>query len=348
MIYKSKDVNTNINISNIDIGNIGAKFYTEDEGTASIRIFIKWNNQAVNLNFTNLSPKLDLFLADGSIFTDEPVRIIMPESGVIQYDIRNDVIRHAGNVNAKLFLESESESVHVANFSFTIVDSGVEGKVQKEINVPLLKETVQKLITENSDLILGEGFKEEVANNFFNYAKTNPKNFQGPQGERGLQGEQGPKGDTGLTGERGPKGDKGDTGPIGPQGIKGDTGAQGPKGEGGTTITDTGWIPLTLQNGAKNKFDTDPSAYKVVDMGGKKIVSIKMYFTATQSGITIAKVPNEISTGDFSLNIPIYSGNSNLIDYMYIKGIFIYFGANNTSLLTSDSANHKAFITYTL
>ena len=52
---------------------------------------------------------------------------------------------------------------------------------------------------------------------------------QGPQGERGLQGEQGPKGDKGDTGEQGPQGPKGDTGAVGPQGL------QGEKGEPGTT-----------------------------------------------------------------------------------------------------------------
>lgn len=194
MIYKSKDVNTNINISDIEIGNIGAKFYTEDEGTASIRIFIKWNNQAVNLNLTDLTPKLDLFLADGSIFTDEPIRIITPESGVIQYDIRNEVIRHAGNVNAKLFLESENESVHVANFSFTIVDSGVEGKVQKEVSVNLVEDTVRTIMNEDVEI------------------------FRGPKGEKGDTGEKGEKGDTGDKGEKGEKGEQGIQGVPGPMG----------------------------------------------------------------------------------------------------------------------------------
>lgn len=327
MIYKSKDVNTNINISNIDIGNIGATFYTEDEGTASIRIFIKWNNKAVNLNLTNLKPKLDLFLADGSIFTDEPIRIITPETGVIQYDIRNEVIRHAGNVNAKLFLESENESVHVANFSFTIVDSGVEGKVQKEINIPLLKDAVQKLITENSDMILGEGFKDEVSSNFIQYAKNNPDEFKGPQGERGKQGIQGPIGNTGETGATGPKGDKGDigiqgpqgeTGLTGPKGDKGDTGSvgpkgdkgdpfkytdftqsqldalKGPKGDSGVVISDTGWLDIVLQNGVVPfSSDTTPK-YRIIKINRISYVYIKgtiKNITATQT--TFGSIPVE-------------------------------------------------------
>ncbi|MGU3490529.1 BppU family phage baseplate upper protein [Staphylococcus saprophyticus] len=248
MIYKSKDVNTNINISDIEIGNIGAKFYTEDEGTASIRIFIKWNNQAVNLNLTDLTPKLDLFLADGSIFTDEPIRIITPESGVIQYDIRKEVIRHAGNVNAKLFLESENESVHVANFSFTIVDSGVEGKVQKEVSVNLVRDTVERIMSEDLTVLLDSGFKSELTNDLQTYLQDNNDIFKG---EKGDTGEQGPQGDIGLTGPKGEKGEqgiqgiqgpKGDTGQTGAKGEKGDKGEQGPqgvkgdKGEKGDTL----------------------------------------------------------------------------------------------------------------
>ena len=63
---------------------------------------------------------------------------------------------------------------------------------------------------------------------------------QGPQGERGLQGEPGPvgsqgeRGPQGEMGEPGPKGDKGDQGLQGEPGPRGDQGERGPKGETGS------------------------------------------------------------------------------------------------------------------
>lgn len=63
---------------------------------------------------------------------------------------------------------------------------------------------------------------------------------QGPQGERGLQGEPGPvgpqgeRGPKGEMGEPGPKGDKGDQGLQGEPGPRGDQGERGPKGETGS------------------------------------------------------------------------------------------------------------------
>lgn len=250
MIYKQKDVTANINNKSVDIGNIGVNFYTEDEATASIRLNIKSNGQEIDLTNIDMKPKLDVFCSDGSIFMDEPLEVILAQKGIVQYIIPPKVIKHVGTNEAKLFLESESASVHVANFSFTIVDSGVEGKVEKEIDIPLLKDTVQKLITDNSDLILGEGFKDEVANNFIEYAKTNPELFKGPQGERGLQGEQGLQGERGEQGFQGIIGPKGDTGSQGLQGIQGVKGDKGDPGE--VNVSDTGWLPLTLLNNIQN------------------------------------------------------------------------------------------------
>lgn len=349
MIYKNKDIETNINNKTVDIGNVGVRFYTEDENTGSIRIFIKWNGKSVDLDSINMRPKLDLFLSDGSIFIDETLNIISPKSGLIQYNIPNKVIKHAGIVNAKLFLESEEHSVHVANFNFTISDSGVEGKVQKEISVPLLKETVQKLINENSDLILGEGFKDEVANNFIEYAKTNPDDFKGPQGERGLPGKDGIDGVNGQEGKQGVKGNPGEKGePFkysdftteqlnNLKGPKGDpfkytdfTQAQldalkGPKGDNGVAITDTGWLDIVLQNGVVSYSSATTPKYRIIKIGTSSYVYVKgtvRNFTASVT--TIGGVPkeyadsaypvilNEVGGGATSftgINISAYTGN---------------------------------------
>ena len=203
VIYKNKDIEANINERGVELGNINVNFYTEDKGTSSIRIYLNWNKNRINLNSINMQPQLDLFHSDGSIFMDEKVDIILAEQGLIQYKITDQVIKHPGTINAKLFLKNEKESIHVENFSFNIKDSGVEGAISKEININLVEDTVKKIMNEYPELFKGEkGDKGE-------------QGIQGPrgvQGERGLQGEQGLKGDTGSQGIQGFKGDKGDKG----------------------------------------------------------------------------------------------------------------------------------------
>lgn len=270
MIIKMTDVETNISTTNVDIGDIGSQFYTEDENTAFIRIRINYDGQPVNLNDTDMKPKLDLFMQDGSIFIDEPTEMLIAESGLIQYNIPTKVIKHAGRVSCKLFLDNGTDSVHVANFTFNIVDSGVENIVAKEINVELLKDTVRKVIDENSDSILGENFKNEVSNNFLEYAKTHTEEFKGPKGD---------------TGE---KGDTGQKGSVGPQGPKGDTGS--------VNITDSGWLPLTLLNGA-TKFDYAgvmiPS-YRILIINNTKIVQVYGMFSGLKSNTVFANIPSNI------------------------------------------------------
>lgn len=219
MINKHKDIETNISSSNIDIGDIGCRFYTEDENIAFIRINIKYDGQPVDLTDNEeMKPKLDLFMQDGSIFIDEPLEILIPQSGSMQYNIPNKVIKHAGKVNCKLFLDNGTKSVHVSNFSFTIVDSGVEDVVAKEISVNLVKDTVRKILSEDLTEVLDNGFKEQLTKDLQTYLSDNDSKFKGD------------KGDKGDTGERGLKGDTGDMGPQGLQGIPGKNGRDGLNG----------------------------------------------------------------------------------------------------------------------
>src|SRR5699024_6587027 len=184
----------------------------------------------------NMQPQLDLFHSDGSIFMDEKVDIILAEQGLIQYKITDQVIKHPGTVNAKLFLKNEQESIHVANFSFNIKDSGVTDAVDKEITVNLVDDSVRRIIQENAIELLGEGFKDDVSIELQNYVTSNTELFKGPKGDEGKQGQRGPqgfKGDTGEQGIQGVPGPKGDTGEQGPQGEQGIQGEEGPEGKQG-------------------------------------------------------------------------------------------------------------------
>lgn len=99
-------------------------------------------------------PRLDLYAKDGSIFTNEPMTIILPEQGLIQYKVSDYVIRHEGKMDCKLFLYNGTESVHVANFYFVIKDSGVTGAIGKEIHVEILEDMVRDTILENKAMFV--------------------------------------------------------------------------------------------------------------------------------------------------------------------------------------------------
>ncbi|MDK1672706.1 BppU family phage baseplate upper protein [Staphylococcus saprophyticus] len=236
-IYKNKDITTSIDTEKMSINNSDTYFYTEDKGSAALRIFINHRKTPFNLDNTNLKPVLDLFHTDGSIWLDEPLEIIMSDKGILQYDIPNNVIAHAGQIKAKLFLRNTEQSVHVANFDFFIKDSGIEGAVEKEISLNSVENTVRRIMSDDLTVLLDSGFKTELTTDLQNYISDNSEQFKSPQGERGLQGErgvQGERGEKGIQGATGPKGEKGDVGPQGPQGergIKGETGERGPKGD---------------------------------------------------------------------------------------------------------------------
>ena len=231
MLQKLTDVDTNINVSTAENGFIGANFYTEDDGSAYIRITIRDNNEVLDFNKTDMIPRLDLFSSDGSIFTNEPLEVILPEYGVIQYKVSDNVIKHAGKVDAKLFLANEKDSVHVANFYFTITDSGMTGPIGKEIHVDSLQNLVKNVMKENAIGLLDENFKSKLEKDLQTYVTENPDLFKGEKGEQGPAGQDGKDGKNGNPGPQGPPGEQGVQGPQGIQGEKGETGLQGPKGE---------------------------------------------------------------------------------------------------------------------
>ncbi|WFG83406.1 BppU family phage baseplate upper protein [Staphylococcus haemolyticus] len=233
MLQKMTDVATNINVSTAENGFIGANFYTEDDGSAYIRITIKDNNQVLDFNKTDMLPRLDLFCSDGSIFTNEPLDILIPDKGVIQYKVSDNVIAHPGRMDAKLFLANENDSIHVANFYFTIIDSGMTGPIGKEIHVDSLKKLVQEVMRQNSLGLLDDEFLSKVQTDLKSYVQDNDELFKGNKGDKGDKGEQGPKGDKGEIGPQGVQGPAGKDGKDGINGIDGKNGLDGIDGVDG-------------------------------------------------------------------------------------------------------------------
>ncbi|WP_239724773.1 MULTISPECIES: BppU family phage baseplate upper protein [unclassified Mammaliicoccus] len=257
-IYKNKDIEVNVNEKGADVGYIDTNFYTEDKSTSSIRITIKNNKRAVDLSKTNLTPKLDLFHSDGSIFMDENINDVLPEQGIIQYKISDRVIKHPGKVNAKLFLKNETQSVHVANFNFTIKDSGITDAVSKEITINLVDETIRKIIKEDAMELLGENFENNLNESVLSHIENNAELFKGP------------------------KGDKGD---VGPQGPKGD------KGEKGVVVSDS--TDIVLLNGITAPDSNRKPTYRIFDYGNAKTITFQGAITnvLAQQTIYVGKLP---------------------------------------------------------
>ena len=176
-IYKNTDLEFSLQ-QGTEKGGVYTNFYTEDKGSASIRIRLSSNEYYLDLTKTDLKPVLFLFHEDGSIFEIRDFINVMPDKGLIQYNLSDNVIAHAGKVKAKLFLRNTEQSVHVANFTFDIRDSGIEGAIEKEISVNLVDDAVRRIMNEQPEIYKGE------------------KGDKGDTGPQGVQGDQGPKGDT--------------------------------------------------------------------------------------------------------------------------------------------------------
>lgn len=197
-MYKIKDIETRINNKNVDIGDIGCRFYTEDENTAYVRIGINDEKGRINFKESNLTPKLHLFLEDGSIFKNEPVLTDDNVKGFLTYKIPKNVIKHVGMVRCKLFLENDRERIHVANFHFYIIDSGIDDTVQKEVSITLVEDTVKRIIRTSASELLGDDFKETLNTTAKQYIAENADKFKGERGERGEKGEVGERGAEGV------------------------------------------------------------------------------------------------------------------------------------------------------
>ncbi|MCT1762870.1 BppU family phage baseplate upper protein [Staphylococcus epidermidis] len=368
--YKTGTVNTIINENGVDLGNINVNLYTMDNMTSVIDIHLKKKNLIseqqeyipVNFNQTKFKPILHVFAQDGSIFTNEPLEIIKPEEGYVRYIIPEYITKHVGQMQCKLFLENpeNNDSSHVANFYFTVNDSGITKSVGKEIRVELLDDIVEKVMKNNVEIFKG------------------PK---GDKGEQGIPGQDGKDGKNGLNGIDGVNGNPGPQGPPGKDGRDGVNGKDGEKGEpfkytdftteqlnnlkgpkgdpfkytdftqsqldalkgpkGDVNISDTGWIPLTLLNNIQNSTQPNFSfgqvtSYRIVTIGTIKSVTVRGAITNV-SGVngTLSKLPMEI----IGNNIPVFSVrvstlSKNVLIFPMNDGSLRYYAS--TSMSTDD------------
>lgn len=316
---KNKDLNFSIESESSEYGNIETNFYTEDVKNATLRFKLTYKNTPIDLLETNLTPELNLFHDDGSVWLDESLIVVDPKFSVFQYNIPDNIIEHYGNVDAKLFLRGDTQSIHVANFSFNIEDSGIDSAIAKEISVPMLKDIVRGLLVDGTINLLNDEIKTELFNSANNYITENSELFKGKKGdtgEQGIQGIQGIKGDTGERGAKGDKGDKGEQGIQGIQGIKGDAGTNGTNGSNGADVSTH--VTMTLLNGVLAYSDTRKPVYRVIDFGPSQIVSLggMVKNIAPNALTTIAVIPLRpyvdyfIPSNDSSVTVKVSTGGS--------------------------------------
>ncbi|MBN6852230.1 BppU family phage baseplate upper protein [Staphylococcus warneri] len=207
-LYKGGKVDAKINEQGVNLGNININLYTMDNSTSVIDIYLKKKNLfsedtnyiPINLNQTTFKPILHLFTQDGSIFSNEPLEVIKAEDGHVRYLVSDYVTRHVGQVQCKLFLVDKNntdDSSHVADFFFTVNDSGLTQAVGKEIHVDLLDGIVEKIMKANVDI------------------------FKGEKGDKGEPGKDGKDGKNGIDGVNGIDGKQGPAGPPGSDGVDG-------------------------------------------------------------------------------------------------------------------------------
>ncbi|MCK6121331.1 BppU family phage baseplate upper protein [Staphylococcus epidermidis] len=321
--YKTGTVNTIINENGVDLGNINVNLYTMDNMTSVIDIHLKKKNLTteqqeyipVNFNQTKFKPILHVFAQDGSIFTNEPLEIIKPEEGYVRYIIPEYITKHVGQMQCKLFLENpeNNDSTHVANFYFTVNDSGITKSIGKEIRVELLDDIVEKILKDNVEI------------------------FKGPKGEKGEQGIPGQDGKDGKNGLNGIDGVNGNPGPQGPPGKDGRDGVdgksftysdftqeqlnnlRGPKGDKGepgkdgkpftysdftpeqldqlkAKGTDTDWQPLLLVNGVTQAGTYNKPMYKLISINDTEMLFIKGAVSSINNkDMNFAKLPENVS-----------------------------------------------------
>jgi len=263
--YKTGTVNTIINENGVDLGSINVNLYTMDNKTSVIDIHIKKKNIinenqeyiSVNFNQTKFEPVLHVFAQDGSIFTNEPLEIVKAEEGFVRYIIPEYITKHVGQMQCKLFLENpeNNDSTHVANFYFTVNDSGITKSVGKEIRVELLDDIVEKVMKDNVDIFKGP--KGDTG-------EQGPAGQDGKDGKNGINGIDGINGDPGPQGPPGKDGRDGEIGPVGPKGPKGDTGDKGEQGKQGPPGK-TPTLP-DFTNWQKYKFSSDNGESVSVDL----------------------------------------------------------------------------------
>lgn len=321
--YKTGTVNTIINENGVDLGSINVNLYTMDNKTSVIDIHIKKKNIinenqeyiSVNFNQTKFEPVLHVFAQDGSIFTNEPLEIIKAEEGFVRYVIPEYITKHVGQMQCKLFLENpeNNDSTHVANFYFTVNDSGITKSIGKEIRVELLDDIVEKILKDNVEI------------------------FKGPKGEKGEQGIPGQDGKDGKNGLNGIDGVNGNPGPQGPPGKDGRDGVdgksftysdftqeqlnnlRGPKGDKGepgkdgkpftysdftpeqldqlkAKGTDTDWQPLLLVNGVTQAGTYNKPMYKLISINDTEMLFIKGAVSSINNkDMNFAKLPENVS-----------------------------------------------------
>ena len=135
-------------------------------------------------------------MEDGSIFKNEPLIIDDVVKGFLTYKIPKRLSNTLVMYVVSCFRERRTK-IHVANFSFNIIDSGIESAVAKEIDVKLVDDAITRILKDNATDLLSKDFKEKIDKDVISYIEKNESRFKGVKGDKGEPGQPGAKGETG-------------------------------------------------------------------------------------------------------------------------------------------------------
>lgn len=100
-----------------------ANFYTGDVGVSTLRIQLMNDNKKANLIEMDMKPAIKIKDSKGMQWNALEVIELVPEFGLVQINLPNDLVLNGGEFTGIIYLEGEMQNIHVANFSFVIKES---------------------------------------------------------------------------------------------------------------------------------------------------------------------------------------------------------------------------------
>lgn len=342
-------------------------FYNLDINTATLDFEVTKNGYPLLLSENHVNAYV-VFMSknDNTIFTIRDLEIIDGLNGILRATVPNDFLKAVSKSNSTttalgqvyISVNGKDDTVVMSEFDFKVKDALIN-QMSSDIKVSYIRtfDDLKKEIYDNVDEM-----KQYI---------STLEDIEGPQGEKGEQGPQGPKGEKGEQGIQGEKGDvgesfkyenftqeqleslkgeKGDRGERGPKGEKGEpfryedfTSQQleqlrGPKGDsgGGSSIIDSGWQKIALQNGVGTFSGMDPK-YKIINLGSTKIITVNgIANNITPGGVTtLGNIPNlslpaviNLKSDQPKVNVYISKNGDIMANAEYSWGQYDYFSFN--------------------
>lgn len=160
---KNKDVVVYVSDEKTDVGLLSYDLYNTDTNSASIRFFLKkeydkrtGQYEPLNLEYEKLEPSMTIYCDDGTVLPQQPVKIITPKTGVVQYIFTEEVLCHLGEIEGHLHLVNQLNNydAHVVKFRTYIKNSDGSFPRRRTITDAEIEDIVWNYMKKNSKELL--------------------------------------------------------------------------------------------------------------------------------------------------------------------------------------------------